>query len=96
MTGSVSRGVRRSVEDVDRRKDTQKFLTGTTAQFRVALSNSGGLPINDISHLVGQANTLVTELIYRNRLRHVRPRLQGKVDTIFDGPACQTWLPRSV
>ena len=35
----------------------------------VSLLSSSGIPIEDISHLVGHTSTRVTELVYRKELR---------------------------
>ena len=40
----------------------------------VSLLSSSGMPIEDIAHLVGHANTRVTELVYRKELRPVLTR----------------------
>jgi integrase len=45
----------------------------------VSLLSSTGMSIEDISHLVGHANTRVTELVYRKELRHGA----GAMDTLF-------------
>jgi hypothetical protein len=47
----------------------------------VSLLSSSGMPIEDIAHLVGHANTLVTELVYRKELCPVliRSRRDGCV-----------------
>lgn len=46
------------------------------------LSNSG-MPIEDISHLVGHASTKVTETVYRKELRPVLTRGARAMDGIF-------------
>jgi hypothetical protein len=48
--------------------------------------SSSGLPIEDISHLVGHASTRVTELIYRKELRPMLTKGARAMDAIFDGP----------
>ena len=40
----------------------------------VSLLSSAGIPIEDIAHLVGQANTRTTEKVYRKELRPVLRR----------------------
>jgi integrase len=52
----------------------------------VSLLSSSGLPIEDISHLVGHASTRVTELIYRKELRPTLTKGARAMDAIFEGP----------
>jgi site-specific recombinase XerD len=49
----------------------------------VSLLSTAGLPIEDISHLVGHANTRVTEAVYRTELRPVLTRGASTMDTLF-------------
>lgn len=49
----------------------------------VSLLSSAGMPIEDISHLVGHANTHVTEAVYRKELRPVLTRGAGAMDRLF-------------
>ena len=49
----------------------------------VSLLSSTGLAIEDISHLVGHANTRVTESVYRKELRPVLTRGAGAMDALF-------------
>lgn len=49
----------------------------------VSLMSSTGVPIEDISHLVGHASTRVTELVYRKELRPVLTRGASAMDTLF-------------
>ena len=41
------------------------------------------MPIEDIAHLVGHANTRVTELVYRKELRPVLTRVAVAMDALF-------------
>jgi len=41
------------------------------------------MPIEDIAHLVGHANTRVTEIVYRNELRPVLTRGAVAMDALF-------------
>ena len=52
----------------------------------VSLLSSTGLAIEDISHLVGYANTWVTESVYRKELRPVLTRGAGAMDALFPRP----------
>ena len=52
----------------------------------VSLLSSTGLAIEDISHLVGHANTRVIESVYRKELRPVLPRGAGAMDALFPRP----------
>ena len=49
----------------------------------VSLLSSTGMPIEDISHLVGHANTRVTELVYRKELRPMLTRGADAMDALF-------------
>ncbi len=49
----------------------------------VSLLSSSGMPIEDIAHLVGHANTRVTELVYRKELRPVLTRGAVAMDVLF-------------
>ena len=57
----------------------------------VSLLSSTGLSIEDISHLVGHANTRVTESVYRKELRPVLTRGAGAMDALFADPTARTW-----
>ena len=52
----------------------------------VSLLSSSGLPIEDISHLVGHVSTKVTEQVYRKELRPLLTKGARAMDAIFDGP----------
>jgi site-specific recombinase XerD len=49
----------------------------------VSLLSSAGIPIEDIAHLVGHANTRTTEKVYRKELRPVLRRGAKAIDDIF-------------
>jgi len=49
----------------------------------VSLLSSAGIPIEDIAHLVGHANTRTTEKVYRKELRPVLRRGAKAMDDIF-------------
>jgi integrase len=51
--------------------------------FSSRLLSSSGMPIEDIAHLVGHANTRVTELMYRKELRPVLTRGAVAMDALF-------------
>lgn len=51
----------------------------------VSLLSSSGMPIEDIAHLVGHANTRTTEIVYRKELRPVLTRGAVAMDEIFRG-----------
>ena len=50
----------------------------------VSLLSSAGIPIEDISHLVGHANTRTTEKVYRKELRPVLRRGAKAMDDLFN------------
>ena len=68
------------LERNDRIKDPAK---NAAAQERASLLSSSGMPIEDIAHLVGHANTRVTELVYRKELRPVLTRGAVAMDALF-------------
>jgi integrase len=49
----------------------------------VSLLSASGVDIETISHLVGHANTRVTELVYRKELRPVLTRGAAALDILF-------------
>lgn len=49
----------------------------------VSLLSSAGMPIEDIAHLVGHANTRTTEKVYRKELRPVLTRGATAMDDLF-------------
>jgi integrase len=63
----------------------------------VSLLSSSGMPIEDIAHLVGHANTRVTELVYRKELRPVLTRGAFAMDALFpDDDSSRTLVSRLV
>ena len=61
------------------------------AQLCVAAVDTG-LSIEDISHLVGHANTCITETVYRKELLPVLTRGAGAIDALFpDSTATPPW-----
>ena len=50
----------------------------------VSLLSSAGIPIEDIAHLVGHANTRTTEKVYRKELRPVLRRGARAMDDLFN------------
>jgi site-specific recombinase XerD len=63
----------------------------------VSLLSSSGMPIEDIAHLVGHANTRVTELVYRKELRPVLTRGAAAMDALFpDDESSRTLVSRLV
>lgn len=51
----------------------------------VSLLSDAGVPIEDISRLVGQSGTPVTELVYRHQLRPVIQPGATVMDQLFSG-----------
>jgi hypothetical protein len=63
----------------------------------VSLLSSSGIPIEDIAHLVGHANTRVTELVYRKELRPVLTRGAFAMNALFpDDDSSRTLVSRLV
>jgi len=52
----------------------------------VSLLSNSGMPIEDISRLVGHVNSRVTEQVYRKELRPVLTRGAAAMDRIFLEP----------
>lgn len=52
----------------------------------VSLLSDSGMPIEQISRLMGHNGTAVTELVYRHQLRPVVEHGAEAMDRIFDGP----------
>ena len=50
----------------------------------VSLLSSSGVPIEDISHLVGHSSTVVTKKVYRKELRPVLTRGARAMNALFD------------
>jgi len=57
----------------------------------VSLLSSTGMSIEDISHLVGHANTRVTELVYRKELRPLLRHGASAMDTLFPTEGHGSW-----
>jgi hypothetical protein len=49
------------------------------------------MSIEDISHLVGHANTRVTELVYRKELRPLLRHGASAMDTLFPSGDVRSW-----
>jgi integrase len=88
-TPSDAANVRRSFRAIVRAAglDAQLWTPRELRHSFVSLLSSSGLPIEDISHLVGHANTRVTELVYRKEFRPLLTKGARVMDAIFDGPA---------
>jgi hypothetical protein len=57
----------------------------------VSLLSSTGLSIEEIAHLVGHANTRVTEPLYCKELRPVLTRGAGAMDALFPDSTATPW-----
>lgn len=78
--------VRRSSRAVARAAGLD-FETWTPRELRhsfVSLLSNLGMPIEDIAHLVGHANTRTTEKVYRKELRLVLTKGARTMDAIFE------------
>ena len=54
------------------------------------------MPIEDIAHLVGHANTRVTELVYRQELRPVLTRGAVAMDVLFPDDEGRTHVGKQI
>jgi len=52
----------------------------------VSLLSDSGMPIEQISRLMGHNGTAVTELVYRHQLRPIVEHGAEAMDRIFSGP----------
>jgi len=52
----------------------------------VSLLSDSGVPLDEISRLVGHSSTAVTELVYRKQIRPVLQHGATAMDRIFSGP----------
>ncbi|WP_211590678.1 hypothetical protein [Microbispora sp. H11081] len=50
----------------------------------VSLLSDSGVPIEDISRLVGHRNIVVTETVYRKQIRPVLMQGAEKMDSLFE------------
>jgi len=54
------------------------------------------MPLEDIAHLVGHANTRVTELVYRKELRPVLTRGAVAMDVLFPDDEGRTHVGKQI
>ncbi|MDP9840955.1 tyrosine-type recombinase/integrase [Streptosporangium lutulentum] len=79
--GNVRRDVRKIIE-----KAGLRGTDWTPREMRhsfVSLLSDSGVPIEDISRLVGHRNTVVTETVYRKQIRPVLMQGAEAMDDIF-------------
>ena len=79
--GNVRRDVRKIIE-----KAGLRGTDWTPREMRhsfVSLLSDSGVPIEDISRLVGHRNTVVTEMVYRKQIRPVLMQGAEAMDDIF-------------
>jgi integrase len=86
---NVRRGFRRVAATAG--LDSARWTPRELRHSFVSLLSSTGLSIEDISHLVGHANTHVTESVYRKELRPVLSRGAGAMDALFPDSAAKPW-----
>lgn len=65
--------------------DSAKWTPKEMRHSFVSLLSDSGVPIEDISRLVGHANTVVTETVYRKQLRPVLLEGAEAMDELFPG-----------
>ncbi|SDT11454.1 Site-specific recombinase XerD [Friedmanniella luteola] len=63
--------------------DSEKWTPRELRHSFVSLLSNSGVPIEDIAHLVGHANTRTTEKVYRKELRPVLTKGARTMDSIF-------------
>ena len=81
--------VRRSFRAVARAAglDSETWTPRELRHSFVSLLSSSGMPIEDIAHLVGHANTKTTEQVYRKELRPLLTKGARAMDAIFENEA---------
>ena len=80
---NVRRALRRIVAAAG--LDPQTWTPRELRHSFVSLLSSSGMPIEDISHLVGHSSTVVTERVYRKELRPVLTRGAQAMNALFEG-----------
>jgi integrase len=78
---NVRRAFRRVVGDAG--LDPSEWTPRELRHSFVSLLSSTGMPIEDISHLVGHASTRVTGVVYRKELRPMLTRGASAMDGLF-------------
>jgi integrase len=78
---NVRRAFRQVAEDAGLR--AEEWTPRELRHSFVSLLSSAGIPIEDIAHLVGHANTRTTEKVYRKELRPVLRRGAKAMDDLF-------------
>lgn len=66
--------------------DRERYRDWATRELRhslVSLLSDSGVPLEDISRLVGHSGTSVTELVYRHQMRPVIQTGAMAMDTLF-------------
>lgn len=66
--------------------DPEQWVPRELRHSFVSLLSDAGVPIEDISRLVGHAGTTVTELVYRHQIRPVVQSGAKVIDTLFALP----------
>ena len=93
---NVRRAFRQVAEDAGLR--AEEWTPRELRHSFVSLLSSAGIPIEDIAHLVGHANTRTTEKVYRKELRPVLRRGAKAMDDLFkahhDGQRAPHSAPR--
>jgi site-specific recombinase XerD len=79
---NVRRGFRQVAEQAGLQAD--EWTPRELRHSFVSLLSSAGIPIEDIAHLVGHANTRTTEKVYRKELRPVLRRGAKAMDDLFE------------
>ncbi|HEY6688635.1 MAG TPA: tyrosine-type recombinase/integrase [Propionibacteriaceae bacterium] len=79
--GNVRRAFRQVAEDAGLR--AEDWTSRELRHSFVSRLSSAGIPIEDIAHLVGHANTRTTEKVYRKELRPVLRRGGKAMNELF-------------
>lgn len=64
--------------------DAQAWTPGELRHSFVSLLSDNGVPLEEISRLVGHSSTAVTELVYRKQIRPVLQAGATVMDRIFN------------
>jgi integrase len=85
-TANVRRDFRRALALVPG-LNPEEWTPGDLRHSFVSLLSDAGVPIEDVSRLVGHSSTSVTELVYRHQIRPVIQSGATIMDRLFGSPA---------
>jgi integrase len=85
-TPKLAGNIRRAFRNVCKRANIGEHWTPRELRHTfVSLMSESGMPVEEISHLVGHSSTRVTETVYREELRLVIRTGADAMDKLFPG-----------